>query len=107
MRGVVTLALALAVALASGCSATPTATVIPTATPTVTAPPGEAAILSHLYALEREIILLERFDGSGGAIESLGDELLVVTPKGQIALVTGNGEVMYLDGRVPMNLANA
>ena len=86
-------------------TATPTATVIPTATPTVTAAPGDAAILSHLYALEREIIILKRFDGRGGAIESLGHDLLVATPKGRLALVAGNGEVVYLDGQVPMNLA--
>ena len=121
MRGVVTLL--FAGVLASGCSATPvatatatptvtatstatpTATAIPTATPTVTAAPGDAVILSHLYALEWEVVILERFDGTGGAIESLGDELLVVTPKGRLALVAGDGEVVYLDGRVPMNLA--
>ncbi len=46
---------------------------------------------------------LESFDGQGGAIESVGDDLLVVTPKGRFALVFRDGSVEYLDGQVLMN----
>ena len=67
--------------------------------------PGEAAVLTHLYAFEREVVGLESFDGYGGAIESLGDELLVATPKGRFALVFRDGTVAYAEGRIPMNLA--
>ena len=85
----------------------PTATPVPTPTPTPTPAPPEAepALTTHLYALESKSVSLESFDGSGGAIESLGDDLLVVTPKGRFALVAQDGTVEYLDGNVPMNYA--
>ncbi len=44
-------------------------------------------------------------DGSGGAAASLGNDLLVVTAKGRVALVHASGDVEYLRGRVPMNLS--
>ncbi len=87
----------------------------PVPTPPVTAPPVTAppvttstpeegpALTTHLYALESESVRLEDFDGRGGAIESMGDDLLVVTPKGRFALVFQDGTVEYLDGSVPMN----
>ena len=59
-------------------------------------------LTTHLYALESESVRLESFDGSGGAIESIGEDLLVVTPKGRFALVFPD-TVEYLDGLVPMN----
>ena len=69
----------------------------------MTATPEEGpALTTHLYALESESVRLESFDGSGGAIESIGEDLLVVTPKGRFALVFPD-TVEYLDGNVPMN----
>ena len=74
------------------------------APPVTTATPEEEPILTtHLYALESKSVLLGSFDGSGGAIESMEDDLLVVTPKGRFALVFRDGTVEYLDGLVPMN----
>ena len=35
----------------------------------------------------------------------MGDDLLVVTPKGKIALIAPNGDVEFLVGNVPMNLS--
>ena len=61
-----------------------------------------------LYALEREVVPLDNpwEEGGGGAIASLGDDLLLVaTPKGRIAVVHPEGEVDYLQARVPMNVA--
>ena len=49
------------------------------------------------------MVELEAFSDSGGAIEPLGDKLLLVTPRGRIALIDGDGEVDYLPHRVPMN----
>ena len=63
---------------------------------------GPPVLTTHLYALESESVRLESFDGSGGAIESIGEDLLVVTPKGRFALVFPD-TVEYLDGLVPMN----
>ncbi len=103
------IALLLLGVLAAACAADPTATPIPTATPTPTPTPAlpevEPALTTHLYALESESVSLESFDGYGGAIESLGDDLLVVTTKGRFALVARDGTVEYLDGSVPMNYA--
>ncbi len=78
------------------------------AAPPVTTPTPEEgpALTTHLYALESESVRLESFDGSGGAIESMGDDLLVVTPKGRFALIFPDGTVEYLDGNVPMNAAS-
>ena len=64
------------------------------------------ALSTHLYALESESVRLERFDGRGGAMESMGEDLLVVTPKGRFALVFPDGTAEYLDGNVPMNAAS-
>ena len=83
--------------------ATPTA--VPTPLPAPARPEAEPPLATHLYALESKSVRLERFDGRGGAIESLGEDLLVVTPKGRFALVARDGTVEYLDGSVPMNYA--
>ncbi len=55
--------------------------------------------------METEVVSLGESDGSGGAAASLGNDLLVVTAKGRIALVHASGDVEYLHGRVPMNLS--
>lgn len=57
---------------------------------------------THLYELQLLIVELERFSDSGGAIVPLADKLLVVTPRGRIALIQADGEVSYLPKRVPM-----
>ena len=59
--------------------------------------------MTHLYPFESELIRVEGFTGSGGAIESICEDLLVVTPKGRLALVFRDRTVEYLDGNVPMN----
>ena len=64
---------------------------------------GRPLIQTHLYALEREAVYMQPFAATGGGIASLGDDLLVVTPRGRIALIDASGRIAYLDGRVPMN----
>ncbi len=59
--------------------------------------------MTHLYPFESESVRLESFYGSGGAMESICEDLLVATPKGKLALVFRDGTVEYLDGNVPMN----
>ena len=58
---------------------------------------------THLYELQPLVVEVEPFRDRGGGIEPLGDKLLLVTPRGRIALVDANGHVNYLDGLVPMN----
>ena len=65
-------------------------------------PPDPPTIKSHLYELRPHVVELEAFPGQGGAIEPLGDKLLLVTPRGRIALIHSDGEVDYLPHRVPM-----
>ena len=68
---------------------------------------GAARVLTtHLYDLESAWAWL-RWDGArgGGAIAPLGNDLLVATPWGRLALVRPTGEVAYLEGNVPMNQA--
>ena len=61
-------------------------------------------ILTHLYALETEVVPLEKFTGTGGAIESMSNgDLLIATPHGRIARIAPNGEVSYLSQKIPMN----
>ena len=59
-------------------------------------------IRSHLYEIQPLLVELEEFADKGGAIEPLGDKLLLVTPRGRIALIHADGEVSYLPQRVPM-----
>ena len=81
--------------------------------PSLGTPDGQASLAnrnlsiigSHLYAFQQHMVALEEFDGRGGAIEPLGDKLLVVTPRGRIALVHPAGEAVYLREQVPMNQA--
>ena len=64
---------------------------------------NQSIIESHLYAIRQYRVVLEKFDGQGGAIKPLGDKLLVVTTKGRIVLIHPDGEVVYLQETVPMN----
>lgn len=68
---------------------------------------GKALIESHLYALQQYGVPLDPFHpASGGAIEPLGDGLLLVTAQGRLAQVSRFGDVTYLGGSdVPMNRA--
>ena len=60
---------------------------------------------TSLYDLEIETVKLDPVIGlAGGAIESLGDGLLVATPHGRLATIAANGVVEYLEQRVPMNV---
>ena len=80
-------------------------------TATFAAPPLAAPleprpeIQTHLYTLERAVVSLGKgLDASNtGAIDSLGNDLLLVRPKGAIALIRPNGDVEYLAGEVPTN----
>ena len=60
-------------------------------------------IRSHLYEIQLDVVELEAFPDSGGAIEPLDNDLLLVTPRGRIALIDKKGKVEYLPQRVPMN----
>ena len=64
--------------------------------------PDPPTIKTHLYELSLLIVELEKFSDGGGAIELLGDELLLVTPRGRIALIQADGRVSYLPHSVPM-----
>ena len=64
--------------------------------------PDPPTIKTHLYELQRLIVELEKFSDGGGAIEPLGDRLLLLTPRGRIALIHADGELSYLPQRVPM-----
>lgn len=58
---------------------------------------------THLYALEKKEVLLQKFAGKGGAIASLSRDLLVVTPRGRIAVIGPDAkESIYIAGNVPM-----
>ena len=65
--------------------------------------PDPPIIKSQLYELQPLVVEIEAFYGTGGAIESLGDQLLLVTPKGRIAVIDAGGELNYLPQKVPMN----
>ena len=68
-------------------------------------------LATHLYALDMNGAYFRRWDGAGwedargGASAPLGNDLLVATPWGKLALVRPNREVAYLEGNVPMNRA--
>ena len=62
-------------------------------------------IATHLYEIQVDTVELEAFPNWGGAIEPLGDGLLVATPRGRLALIDGDGQVRYLPQKVPMNEA--
>ena len=58
---------------------------------------------THLYDLHSAAVDLRWDDAGGGAIAPLYNDLLVATPWGRLALVRPNGEVEYLEEKVPMN----
>ena len=60
-------------------------------------------LATHLYEIQSDIVELETFPNRGGAIETIGDNLLLATPRGRIALIDKDGKVEYLPLRVPMN----
>ena len=68
-------------------------------------------LATHLYALDLNGVYFRSWEGAGwedahgGAIAPLGNDLLVATPWGLFALVRPTGEVVPLDGNVPMNRA--
>ena len=65
-------------------------------------------VQTHLYALEREFVHSDNpwGEGGGGAIASLGDDLLLAaSPKGRLAVIHPEGDVEHLPARAPMNVA--
>ena len=62
-------------------------------------------LTTHLYDLQLSWVWLRWDRARGGAIAPLGNDLLVATPHGRLALVRSTGEVAYLEGNVPMNKA--
>ena len=62
-------------------------------------------LATHLYDLQSAWVWLQWDRVRGGAIAPLGNDLLVATPWGRLALVSSTGEVAYLAGNVPMNRA--
>ena len=60
-------------------------------------------VTTHLHEIQLDVVELEAFSNRGGAIEPLGDSLLVATTRGRIALIGKDGEVEYLPQKVPMN----
>ena len=64
---------------------------------------GPPLLVSHLYEIQSDVVELEAFSNRGGAIEPLGDNLLLATPRGRIVLIYKDGKVEYLPQRVPMN----
>ena len=63
-----------------------------------------ASIHTHLHLLETKSVPVEWDAATGGAVEPLCNDLLVVTPWGSILLVRPNGSVERIKGQVPMNL---
>ena len=62
-------------------------------------------LTTHLYDLQSSWVWLRWDRARGGAIAPLGNDLLVATPHGRLALVRSTGEEAYLKGNVPMNRA--
>ena len=69
----------------------------------VFAPVESVLIETHLHEIQLDLVELKAFAGRGGAIEPLGDNLLVATPRGLLRLIDKNGRVENLRQRVPMN----
>ncbi len=69
----------------------------------VLAPGAVVTLGTHLHALDVSTIRLEPFASTcGGAIERVGDSLLVATPHGRLASIGPDGEASYLQARVSM-----
>ena len=66
-------------------------------------PPTETrTIETHLYALKVTEAQIPADPASGGAIAPLRNDLLLATPHGSLFLVGRRGEVVAIDGQVPM-----
>lgn len=65
-------------------------------------PPNPKTIDTNLYQIQLLGVALAPFADSGGAIEPVGDSLLVATPRGRIAQVHSDGQVTYLPQKAPM-----
>ena len=63
-----------------------------------------SAVNTHLHYLDQKSVSFSWDKAGGGAIEPLGDDLLIVTPWGRIVLARSNGSVASLEGRIPMEL---
>lgn len=59
---------------------------------------------TQFYKLKVRQVVLEPFDGLGGAITAFGDDVLFVSTKGRIGLLRPNDQLMYAEQTVPMNL---
>ena len=68
------------------------------------APTENGTIETHLYALKVVTAQIPPEKASGGAIAPLRNDLLVATPHGSLFLVGRRGEVVAIDGHVPMGL---
>ena len=69
-------------------------------------PPHETeTIETHLYALKATATPIPWDPAGGGAIAPLHNDLLLATPYGSLSLVGRRGEVVAMDGQVPMGLA--
>lgn len=71
------------------------------------AAPASGDIFSQFYILETEEVALDSPGESetivrGGAISPIGEDLLVIKPGGEIAVIRPDRSVAYLDGAVPM-----
>ncbi len=69
----------------------------------VFAPVDSVLIETHLHEIQLDLVELKAFAGRGGAIEPLGDSLLVATPRGRLRIIDRDGQVENLQQRVPMN----
>ena len=69
------------------------------------AAPVEPLVRSYLYAFDVQAVPLPAPVTSGGAIEPLGNDLLVATPRGALVVVGEDGVVERLRGHIPMNSA--
>ena len=68
-------------------------------------PPLETeTIETHLYALKATTTPIPWDPAGGGAIAPLRDDLLLATPYGSLSLVRRRGDVVAIDGQVPMGL---
>ena len=63
-------------------------------------------IETHLYALKVATTPVPFGPSDGGAITPLHNDLLLATPYGSLYLVGRRGEVVAIDGQVPMGLAD-
>ena len=65
---------------------------------------SDGTVYTHLHLLKTDSVQLRWDAAKGGAIEPWGNDLLVVTPWGRIALVRSDGSAERMEERVPMGL---